>query len=536
MNPKAAERIFPGEVASRGLVTGTVQIDHVEVEARSTAGTPEEERARLEQAIAAARDDLEGLVAASDETGGEILEFQLALIEDPELVEPAYASVVSGGSAAAAWQGVLDAQITDYQGAEDEYFRARAEDLTDLRDRVLRHLAGVAADPDAAPENAIFVAQDLAPSRFLETDWSRYRGAALTRGSASGHVAILARARGVPLLIGLEASAEQIETGTEAVLDAQDGRLILNPSPDTRRSYRGRIAALERERQAAARHLDGPAVTRAGDRVAVNVNVDDPRLLDGVAAAHCDGVGLTRSEFLFYGPEGLPDEETQFRAYRDLLRWADGRPVVIRTLDAGGDKPIPGLTPDGETNPFLGLRGLRLSLARPEVFRVQLRALSRAATQGTLKVMLPMVTTPGEFDRAKALLDEVLAELAREGVEAARPALGMMVEVPAAALDIAAFEADFYSIGSNDLTQYVTATSRDCTDVAALHDPMNPAVLELIGRVVAHGRDSGKEVSLCGDMAAEPDCLTALLDRGLRSVSVAPAALAAVKAGIAGYG
>ena len=536
MNPKAAERVFSGEVASRGLVTGTVQIDQLVVETLSAAGTPDEERAKLEAAIAAARGDLESLVAASDETGGEILEFQLALVEDPELVEPAYASLAEGASAATAWQGALDIQIADYQCAEDDYFRARAEDLTDLRDRVLRHLAGAGAAPEEAPENSIFVAQDLAPSRFLETDWSRYRGAALTRGSASGHVAILARARGVPLLIGLEASAAQIETGAEAVLDAQDGRLILNPSPDTWSNYRGRIAALEKERQAAARHLDGPAITHSGERVTVNINVDDPRLLDGIDAAHCDGVGLTRSEFLFYGPEGLPDEETQFNAYRDLLRWAAGRPVVIRTLDAGGDKPIPGLTPDGETNPFLGLRGLRLSLARPEVFRVQLRALARAAAQGTLKVMLPMVTTPDEFDRAKALLDEVLADLVREGVEAAQPALGMMVEVPAAALDIAAFGADFYSIGSNDLVQYVTATSRDCAEVATLHDPMNPAVLELIGRVVAHGRDSGKEISLCGDMAAEPACLSALLDRGLRSVSVAPAALAAVKAGVAGYG
>ena len=536
MNPKAAERVFPGEVASRGLVTGVVQIDHVDVVTQSAAGTLTEERARLETAIAAARSDLAALVAASDETGGEILEFQLALIEDPELFEPAYGALADGTAAAAAWRNVLDGQIADYQSAEDDYFRARAEDLTDLRDRVIRHLAGASAGQGEAPENAIFVAQDLAPSRFLETDWSRYRGAALTRGSASGHVAILARARGVPLLIGLEATAGQIETGTEAVLDAQDGRLIVNPAPDTWSSYRGRIEVLEQERRSAARHLDGPAVTRAGERVTVNINVDDPRLLDGIEAAHCDGVGLTRSEFLFYGPEGLPDEETQFRAYRDLLRWADGRPVVIRTLDAGGDKPIPGLTPDGETNPFLGLRGLRLSLARPEVFRVQLRALARAAVHGALKVMLPMVTTPGEFGLAKALFEEVLGELAREGVAAGRPALGMMVEVPAAAIGIAAFEADFYSIGSNDLTQYVTASSRDCAEVATLHDAMNPAVLELIARVVAHGRDSGKEVSLCGDMAAEPNCLTALLDRGLRSVSVAPAALAEVKAGIAAYG
>jgi phosphotransferase system enzyme I (PtsI) len=229
-------------------------------------------------------------------------------------------------------------------------------------------------------------------------------------------------------------------------------------------------------------------------------------------------------------------EEAQFRIYARLLAWAAGRPVTIRTLDAGGDKPIPGLTPEGESNPFLGLRGIRLSLARPDVFRPQLRALARAAAVGPLKVMLPMVTVPREVEATRALLAEAVTELAAKGVAATMPRLGMMVEVPAAALNVGAFAVDFYSIGSNDLVQYVTATSRDCAAVAGLHDPLDPAVLELIARVVAHGAATGREVGLCGDMASDPRYLPALLDRGLTSISVAPARLAKVKAQIARHG
>jgi phosphoenolpyruvate-protein phosphotransferase (PTS system enzyme I) len=266
----------------------------------------------------------------------------------------------------------------------------------------------------------------------------------------------------------------------------------------------------------------------------VLVNLDDPATLEKLDPSHCDGIGLVRTEFLFRGRE-LPDEERQFRAYADVLRWADGRPVIVRTLDAGGDKPIAGLTPESERNPFLGLRGLRLSLARPEVLRVQLRALARAAALWPLSVMAPMVTVPEEFSRFRALFEEVLEELAAGGIAAARPALGMMVEVPAAALNIAAFEADFVSIGSNDLIQYVMAASRDEPAVAGLYRPRDPIVLELIRRMVEMSAAQDREISLCGEMASDPELVPLLLDAGLRRLSVAPAALGVVKAAIAAW-
>jgi phosphotransferase system enzyme I (PtsI) len=527
------EQVLTGQIASPGLALGPINLHFLRTGVPVASGTPKEERRALEAAIETALGQLTRLVAENDEMGADILSFQVALLEDAELTSPAFEALAQGASAAEAWRQALETQIEIYRDDESAYFQARAADLVDLRERVSAILLGQTEPDTGAAGDAIYVAEDLAPSRFLETDWSRYRGAALIGGSASSHVAMLARARGVPLLIGLEGARAALRDGAEAILDAEDGRLILDPATPTAARYRDRLAQRRAEAEEESEFLDAPAVTAGGLRIQVLLNIDDPAVLDRLDPAHCDGVGLTRSEFLFYGGAGLPDEETQYDAYVRLLDWAAGRPVTIRTLDAGGDKPIPGLTPDGEANPFLGLRGLRLSLARPEVFRVQLRALARAAARGPLKVMFPMVTVPAEMDRARELFEEEAENLIRAGVEAALPALGMMVEVPAAALSPGAFKADFYSIGSNDLVQYVTATSRDNAAVAPLHDALNPAVLELIGRVAACGEISGREVSLCGDMAADPECLELLLQAGLRAVSVAPAALARTKAAVA---
>jgi phosphotransferase system enzyme I (PtsI) len=250
--------------------------------------------------------------------------------------------------------------------------------------------------------------------------------------------------------------------------------------------------------------------------------------------SHCDGIGLMRSEFLFRDGKPLPDEETQYRSYRRFLEWAGGKPVTIRTLDIGGDKPISGLTADGERNPFLGLRGVRLTLASKDVFKTQLRALARAALHGKLKVMVPMITVAGELRATGALLDEVVTELADAAIPAKRPPLGIMVEVPAVALAPELLSgAAFFSIGSNDLTQYVMAAARDEISVAGLSDPSHPAVLKLIATVARYGAEHGMEVSLCGDMASDPRFVPALIAAGLRRFSVSPAAIGRVKAALA---
>ena len=258
------------------------------------------------------------------------------------------------------------------------------------------------------------------------------------------------------------------------------------------------------------------------------INVEDPDALDELNPEICDGVGLFRTEFLFMGGT-LPSEEVQYEAYKRMVLWADGRPVTIRTLDAGGDKPIAGITADGESNPFLGQRGLRLSLANPTRFRIQLRALCRAAALGPVKIMLPMVTIPSELSSAADHLDAALKELEEAGAQFERPALGIMVETPAAALTASDWSADFYSIGSNDLVQYVTACARDNPNVAALASPSNPAVLELIERTVKAGKSRGVEVSICGEMASDPEYVHTLLELGLDTLSVAANSVGRVK-------
>ena len=532
----ADERIIEGKVASPGLAAGYLALCTPKALAPMTAGTAEQERAALEAALTRASADLATLIESADLLAGEILEFQLALLEDEELTRPVFDRLDDGLSAAAAWNAELDRQIADYLAAQDEYFRARVADLRDLRERVLVILAGDGNGPMADGDAAIYLAEDLTPSRFLETDWTRYRGAALTRGSTYSHTSILARAHGVPLLVGLGAAAAGLASGAPAILDAMAGRLILAPSRATMTAYNHEIEQLAAQRATDAAYLAEPAVTADGRRIAVLINVDEPSALGRLNPAHCDGIGVTRTEFLFYGNRSLPDEEIQYQAYRRLLEWAGGQPVTVRTLDAGGDKPIPGLTLEDEHNPFLGLRGVRLSLSHPDIFMVQLRALARAAADGgDLRVMIPMVTVPEEMAAVRALLQQAVADLTAEGVPATMPKLGMMVEVPAAAIAIDRFEADFFSIGSNDLVQYITASSRDNFRLAALHDPRSPAVLELIVRVMEHGRRTGTEICLCGDMATRPDCLPHVLDAGLTRLSVSIAALAQTKATVARY-
>jgi phosphotransferase system enzyme I (PtsI) len=526
--PEARHR---GRSAAPGFAAGRVVALRAAEGARRVGGDPAGEAAALRAAMAKAAAELTALAAGAADDAAGILGFQLALLEDDALSAPAFAAIVDGTPADVAWQDALDDEIAGYRSAEDETFRARAADLGDLRDRVLVQLNGAdgtAVAPPVAP-GSIVAAADLPPSRFLAIDWRAGGAVLLSEGSRNSHVAMLARARGVPMIVGL--GIDPCRFAGEALVDATGGELVLDPAPATRAAFEARRRSHEIGAAETASRVGEPAVTADGVSVAVHINVAGPDELASLSPAICDGIGLVRTEFLFAG-EGLPDEQTQYRVYRRLTEWAAGKPVTIRTLDAGGDKPIAGLTAVGESNPFLGVRGIRLSLAHPEIFTVQLRALARAACHGALRIMLPMVTVPEELEAARALLDVTVAALKAAGVPATRPPVGIMVEVPAAALAVERFDAAFFSIGSNDLTQYVTAAGRDIAAVADLANPLNPAVLRLIRMVAEHGRACGREVSLCGDAGGDPEAVGALLAAGLRSLSVAPAALAATKAAI----
>ena len=528
-----AELRLIGRVASAGFAAGPLALLLSASSGRRSSGGAIAEAQVLHRAIAAALSDLSDLAADFEGDGAEILAFQIAMLEDSSLAEPAFAMIAAGASADEGWRKALDDEISGYEAADDEHFKARASDLKDIRERVLDVLFGATTEP-GPPAGAIIVGEDMTPSRFLATDWSCGGGIALTRGSASGHVATLARARGIPMIVGLPLDLAGVAGRREAFIDGETATLCIDPAPETRQRFDARAKAADRATDAWRAFETRPAVTADGIAITVCVNIADPAEIERLDPANCDGIGLVRTEFLFTrGGGGLPDEETQYRAYRRLAEWAAGKPVTIRTLDAGADKPIAGLTLEHETNPFLGLRGVRLSLHKSDPFRTQLRALCRAAAHGRVEIMLPMVTLPSELDRARGYLDEAFGSLQTAEIACRRPELGIMVEVPAAALTVESFDAAFFSIGSNDLTQYVMAAARDSEAVAALNDPSHPAVLRLIAEVAAHGARAGKKVSLCGDAGGEPKFVEALLRAGLRALSVSPAALGRTKEAIA---
>jgi phosphotransferase system enzyme I (PtsI) len=522
------ERRLNGRPASPGLAAGPVFFV-AKPEASSSRPVEVDGEAALRRAIDASLIDLNALVATLEGESADILGFQIAMLEDEALSAGAFDAISAGVPADHAWRSALDAEIFDYEKSEDAYFRARSADLIDIRDRVLAHLMGT-AEGMKVPPGSVLMADDLPPSLFLSSDWSRGGAIALSGGSPSSHVAMLARSKSVPMVTGLGA----VGAAAHAIVDGMSGQVTLDPAEESLATLRMGLAAAHETKAREDALMFKPAFLADGTHVDILVNVARPADLEGLDPAACDGIGLVRTEFLFQPGRPLPDEEEQLAAYVAIAAWAQGRPVTIRTMDIGGDKKVEGLTPEGETNPFLGLRGLRLSLARPEAFRTQLRSLARASLDYDIRVMLPMVTVPSELAEAAKMLDEEVAALVRAGTLCRRPPLGIMIEVPAAALGATRFDADFYSIGSNDLTQYTMAAARDISAVAELNNTADPAVLELMARTVEAGRLRHVPVSICGDAAADVSLVPQLLGIGLTRLSVAPPAIGRVKAAVAG--
>ena len=518
-----------GRPASPGFAAGVLQVFGRPASAEPPVGRFGQDAEALRDAIAAAARHLEALASSLDGDAADMVGFQVAMLDDPALSEAAFEAVAGGAAAANAWSAAMNAEIAGYSASNDEYFRARAGDLADIRDRVLVELGGEAM-PRIRP-GGIVVASDLAPSLLLSTDWTG-GGIALLHGSATSHVAMLARSRGIPMVVSLGEAAADLLDGMPVLLDGGAALLVANPTEAARRAFDLRRRQRSVEMEAAQAGRMQPARMADGAPVAVLLNIADPAELAGLEPDLCDGIGLVRTELLFEG-SALPGEEAQLDVYLRILRWAGGRPVTVRTLDAGGDKPIAGVTLERETNPFLGVRGVRLSLRHLPMFKLQLRALARAAAEGPLEVMVPMVSVPAEIDKVRALLDEACRELEAEGRAHRRPPLGIMVEVPAVAVAPERFDADFYSIGSNDLVQYTLAAGRDAAALADLAQPTDPSVLRLIANVVAHGARLSRKVSLCGDAGGNPAVIPHLLGAGLRILSMAPGDVAEAKRAIA---
>lgn len=523
----AAPRRLAGQPAAPGIVFGQIIELDEGLAANHSADVPQ---MSLPAAMTQAIDQLQDLIARTiDADARTILEFQIEFLRDPELIEPIKDQLANGTHAAHAWATAIDEQIEDFASSEDDYFRHRAADLRDMKARVLAILSGRSVERLELPDDVIVLADDLAPSRFLATPWRTGQAIVLRGGSPTAHVALLARARNVPMVVGVGPVA--VPSGATAILDGSAGTLYLAPDGAQMKEYERRRGQLANENELNARMASHHAMTANGEKVQVLLNISTIAELESIDPAICDGIGLVRTELLF--EHGPPDEDAQLAAYWKIVEWAAGRPVVIRTLDAGGDKPIPGVTIDGESNPFLGVRGVRLSLSKPEVFKTQLRALLRAALGGSLRVMIPMITAPAEVLEVRRMLLEARAELLRRGVPFGMPALGIMVEVPAAALALDAFDIEFASIGSNDLLQYVMAAARDNRAVSGLTDPAHPGFMNLLRTIVERSHARGVSLSLCGDLAAQPQHIPLLLAAGVRALSMPAASVGAVKRAIA---
>ncbi len=501
---------------------------------RRAAADPQAEWARYQAAAAAARQELAALrqqavAGGLSEAEAAIFDAHQMMLRDPDLDDELRAELEAGASAEAALESVFDRNARVFAAMQDPYFRERAADFNDVGRRVLRLLLGVRDESLAAlTAPAVVLAHDLAPSDTARMDRALVRGFCTEAGGRLSHTAILARNLGLPAVVGVGAGLLEVEAGAEVILDGEAGLALVDAAPAAREAYRRRAQALAGERAAAVAAAHQPAVTRDGRRVEVVANVGLPGEEASALQAGAEGIGLLRTEFLFVGRQVAPDEEEQYRAYRSILQAMGPRPVIARTLDIGGDKPAAFLALPHEDNPMLGYRAIRIGLDRPELLRTQLRALLRAGAGCNLKIMFPMVATVEEMAAARAQVDAVRAELTAGGQEFASPVeIGTMVETPSAALlaDRLVPYVDFFSIGSNDLTQYTLAADRGNPAVAALCDSLHPAVLWLVEMVIRAAHAGGKWVGLCGELAGEPLAIPVLLGLGLDEFSMGSAAI-----------
>jgi phosphocarrier protein FPr len=522
-----------GVAASPGVAVGRVfQLRHEDAVIEERAADPNHERRELDAAIASAHLQLEAmrarLATEADADRAAIFAAHQELLEDPEVLDAAATHIREGASAAFAWREAYAGQADRLAGLENPLLAGRAADLRDVGRRVLHLLVGRDDTPHDIPDDSIVVAEDLSPSDAVSLDRTRVRGFCTTMGSATSHVAILARGLGIPAVAGVDPRALDIASGTRVVLDGDAGTVQLGPTAAEEAEIAKRQAAAARQRIEELAVALEAAITRDGHRVEVAANIADEKEARQVPEVGGEGVGLLRTEFLFMERRTAPDEDEQARTYEAIARaLGPDRIVVMRTLDVGGDKPLSYMPMETEANPFLGERGVRLSLNRPEVFRSQIRAILRASKAGKVAMMFPMISTIAEWRAARQLVEEERAAL---GVPAIQ--IGIMVETSSAALmaDRFAEEADFFSIGTNDLTQYTLAMDRTNPRLAPQVDALHPAVLRLIERTVAGAHARKRWVGVCGALAGDLQAVPVLVGLGVDELSVSVPIIPAVKA------
>ena len=506
-----------------------------------SSGDPEAEWEALTGALDQVRTEIraarDSVAARAGDYSAAIFDAHLLFLDDEALLGPTRDAIFEQGkNAAEAWHQAAEAVAADYRALDDEYLQARAEDLTGVARQVVAALTG-AASTGTLSASGIVVAADLTPADTASLDRELALGIATAAGSPTSHSAILARSLGIPAAVGLGEGLLSVPEGTELLLDGDAGTVHVEPDAELAAEYTRRSAEREQAAQSARAAAAEPAVTLDGRRIEVVANIGSTDDVPAAIENGAEGVGLLRTEFLFLERDSMPSEDEQVAAYTSIARGLQGRPLILRTLDVGADKPLPYLPQRPEANPFLGVRGIRLALEQPELLETQLRAVLRTAAQYPLKVMFPMVATLEEYRQAMAVLADV-----RAGLERARAPtpdeleVGVMIEVPAAALAAEQFapEVDFFSLGTNDLTQYTMAAERGNAAVAGLADGLHPSVLRLIGTVAEAASRHGKWAGVCGELASDPVAVPALVGLGIAELSANAPAIPAVKQAVRG--
>lgn len=494
-----------------------------------TVENTEQEVTRFEEALEISKQELAKIKEHAFKTLGqekaEIFSAHLLVLSDPELIQPITDKINTDKvNAEAALDEIANMFINMFKSMDNEYMRERAADIQDVTKRIMAHLLQVTfPDPALIDEEVVIIAEDLTPSDTAQLNKQFVKGFTTDIGGRTSHSAIMARSLEIPAVVGTKQVTASIQEGDLVIVDGIDGEVIVNPTEEQVESFKQKQARFDEKKVQWAKLKNEPTVTKEGQHVELVANIGTPEDVEGVLNNGGEGVGLYRTEFLYMGKSQLPTEEEQFDAYKSVLEQMGDKPVVVRTLDIGGDKELDYLDLPEEMNPFLGYRAIRLCLERDDIFRTQLRALLRASVYGNLKIMFPMIATLDEFRQAKALLEEEKQNLSNEGVAVSdNIEVGIMVEIPSTAVMAKQFakEVDFFSIGTNDLIQYTMAADRMNERVSYLYQPYNPAILALIHNVIEASHAEGKWTGMCGEMAGDEIAIPILLGLGLDEFSM----------------
>lgn len=509
---------------------------------KETIDHPPTEISRLDIALTSSIKELEGIQSHSKETidaeHAEIFSAHILMLEDPEFIGSVKETITKEHlNAEAAFFETATAFIQSFEQMDNPYMRERAADITDVRERVLAHLLGVSLpNPALIDEEVILITEDLTPSDTAQLNRTFIQAFATAKGGRTSHSAIMARSLEIPAVVGIEGLTDAVTHGDVIIVDGIDGRVIVRPTDEQVAAAITKQQAYEAEKKSWETLIETPSISKDGHRIDIAANIGTPSDVESVIANGGEGIGLYRTEFLYMDTNKLPSEDEQFEAFKYVLEKMNGKPVVVRTLDIGGDKDIPYLKLPEEMNPFLGHRAIRYCLANEDVFRPQLRALLRASNYGNLKIMFPMVATLEEFRKAKSIFEEEKAALLKQGIQVSQSIeLGIMVEIPSTALLAKQFskEVDFFSIGTNDLIQYTMAADRMNEQMSYLYQPHHPAILQLIKNVIDAAHAENKWVGMCGEMANDERAIPLLLGLGLDEFSMSASSILQTRAQIA---